>query len=212
MKKLPPVPWNKDLVVGQKHPFRQDQIQPIINELEFSKSYRNLCLFCLGVDTMLRGSDLVRLQVSDVVDANMYPKSEMAWKQKKTDDPVVVAITPYTQSAICCHVASNHLQVNDYLFSAVRSDGAKPISTSTLRRLVKDWAILIGLNPEVYSGHSLRRTKPAIMYKQGVRSEPIRRLLGHQNLKSTQNYLGIDQREALDLARKHDVFQFRKFT
>ncbi len=207
MSNASPIPWNKDRVVGQKHPFSQDQIHLITDELEFSKSFRDLCLFCLGIDTMLRGSDLVRLKVSDVMDAKKHPKTEMAWKQTKTDNPVMAAITPYTQSAICCHVTSNHLQMDDYLFTAKRSDGARPISTSTLRILVKDWAQSIGLHPEHYSGHSLRRTKPAMMYSQGVRSEPIRRLLGHQNLKSTQNYLGIDQREALDLARKHDCFR-----
>lgn len=201
------VPWNKGRAVGQKRPFSQDEILAIANELDRAKAYRDLCLFCIGIDTMLRGSDLVQLRVSDVMDEKRHPKVEFASSQQKTKHPVISALTPFTQSALCCHVGTDDLGFDDFLFKPLRGDHEGPISTSSLRYLVKGWAQLIGLRPQDYSSHSLRRTKPAMLYARGVRPEMLRLLLGHQNLQSTQVYLGIDQREALELARVHDCFR-----
>lgn len=192
MTDLPPLPWNRGRAVGQKRPFTQDAILAIAQEPETAKSFRDLCLFCVGIDSMLRGSDLVQLKVSDVVDTRKHPKSELTWHQQKTKQPVTATLSVYTQSTVSCHVASAQLNRNDYLFTPHRTDYQSPISTSTLRRLVKHWAFLIGLNPDDYSSHSLRRTKPAMLYARGVRPEVLRLLLGHQNLNSTQAYLGID--------------------
>ena len=82
-----------------------------------------------------------------------------------------------------------------------------PISTSYLRRLVKRWAERLELDPENYSSHSLRRSKPAAMYAAGVRPETLRLLLGHASIVSTQEYLGIEKHQALSAAREFDVFK-----
>ena len=90
----PTEPWNKGRAVGQKRPFAREEIWAITRYLEDRKMFRDLCLFCLGIDTMLRGSDLVRLKVSDVTSKNGHPKKELIWNQKKTGSSVVTAITP----------------------------------------------------------------------------------------------------------------------
>lgn len=201
-----PVPWNKGRAVGQKRPFSKDDIKAIARELESQKLFRDLCLFCVGIDTMLRGVDLVGLQVCDLINTNGHPKKELSWRQKKTNFPVISALTPYTQSAIVCHVASSKLEATDFLFWSMRGGRSGHITTSQLRVLIKSWARMVGLSDEDYSGHSLRRSKPALLYANGVRPEMLRLLLGHQNIHSTQSYLGINQQEALALARRFDCF------
>ena len=200
--------WNKDKDVGQKRPFTPQQIETIARHLETEKQFRNLCLLCLGIDTMLRGIDLVRLKVCDVTEANGHVKDVFTIRQRKNKKPVKTAITPYTASTICCHVTSSGLVKSDFLFASNRNPAA-PLSTSYLRRLVKSWAELAGLNSSEYAGHSLRRTKSAFMYAHGVQPPPLRILLGQKSLESTQFYLGVDQENALDLARQHDIFQFQ---
>ena len=200
-------PWNKSKAVGQKRPFTLEQIALITRHLEFGKQFRNLCLFCLGIDTMLRSSDLVQIRVSDLMDVNGHPKSEILWRQTKTKNTVHIALSPYAISTVCCHVASNKLRPSDFLFTAERGDGLRPLSTNFLRRLVKQWAVKIGLDPEEYAGHSLRRSKPAFMYQQGVQPASLRLLLGQKSLESTQAYLGIDHNDALRLARQYDCFR-----
>ncbi len=199
-------PWNKGMVVGQMRPFTKAQIQSITRTLEEKKSFRDLCLFCLGIDTMLRGSDLIEVKVADVIAPDGDVKSEFKWSQKKTGRPVTSALTPYTKSAINVLVKAKKLSKNDYLFPSRKIIG-EPITTGTLRRLVKKWAYMLGLPDGEYSGHSLRRTKPSLLYAKGVRPEMLRILLGHQSLQSTQEYLGIDQNEALEIARQHDCFR-----
>jgi len=201
------IPWNKGKAVGQKHPFTPQQIDQISRKLEFEKRFRELTLFTLGIDTMLRSSDLLRLKVSDVMDGPNYPKSSLNWRQQKTGNSVVLSILPYAQSAVCCYVAADNLQMADYLFASKRTDQNKPFGRGYLRRLIKRWATEIGLNPEHYSGHSLRRSKPTYMYRSGVQPAYLRLLLGQRSLDSTQAYLGIDQNDALDLARHHDIFK-----
>ena len=200
-------PWNKGRAIGQKRPFTIEQIAQITRTLQSNKQFRDLCLFCLGIDTMLRSADLVRLSVADVMNANGELRKEIAWVQGKTRNPVKSAITPYTESAIACWIASAKLQQSDYLFTAKRGDRTSSLSANYLRRLVKKWATMIGLDPADYAGHSLRRTKPAFMYARGVQPPSLRLLLGQKSLESTQAYLGIDQNEALALARKFDCFK-----
>ncbi len=200
-------PWNKDRAVGQKRPFTQGQIRQLANLLKNDERFRDLALFCLGIDTMLRSSDLVRLRVNDLIDQNGQPKPDFICSQQKTGAAVVSVITPFSQAALRIWIEAGNLSRRDYLFTSRSGDGSKPITTNFLRRLVKKWAAELGLDPTDYSGHSLRRSKPSHLYAQGVRPEMLRLLLGHKSLQSTQAYLGIDQNEALALARKFDCFK-----
>jgi integrase len=58
--------WNKGCVVGKKPPLTLDQVSLIRMLLRQEKALRDLALFNVAFDTSFRGSDLVRLRVSDV--------------------------------------------------------------------------------------------------------------------------------------------------
>ena len=201
------MPSNKGQIFGQKKPFPLKEIAQISQVLELDKRFRDLCLFCVGIDTMLRSSDLLKLRVSDVMDRTGQPKQEILFRQTKTGKPVAAILNSYAEKALRCWVDNAALHHSDYLFTAKRGDGSTPITTNYLRRLVKQWAVMIDLDPEGYSGHTLRRTKPAFMYAYGVQPPPLRLLLGQSSLESTQAYLGIEKSHALDLARKYDCFK-----
>ena len=53
-------------VMGQKLPLKIEQVWSIRVRLELAKSIRDLALFNLAIDSMLRSCDLVRLLVSDI--------------------------------------------------------------------------------------------------------------------------------------------------
>lgn len=59
-------PWNKGKLVGQKLALKQKQIWAIRIRLEISGNIRDLALFSLGLDSKLRGCDLVSLRVRDI--------------------------------------------------------------------------------------------------------------------------------------------------
>ena len=59
-------PWNKGKLVGQKAPFKVKDIWAIRVRLQMQHRVRDLALFDLGIDSKLRGCDLVKLRVRDL--------------------------------------------------------------------------------------------------------------------------------------------------
>ena len=59
-------PWNKGKMVGQKAPFKPKDIWVLRVRLQMESRVRELALFNLGIDSKLRGCDLVALKVRDV--------------------------------------------------------------------------------------------------------------------------------------------------
>jgi hypothetical protein len=56
-------PWNKGKLVGQKAPLRLKDIWAIRTHLQLEHRTRELALFDLGIDSKLRGCDLLKLRV-----------------------------------------------------------------------------------------------------------------------------------------------------
>jgi len=59
-------PWNKGKIVGQKAPFKLKDIWALRVRLQMESRVRELALFNLGIDSKLRGCDLVGLKVRDI--------------------------------------------------------------------------------------------------------------------------------------------------
>jgi hypothetical protein len=59
-------PWNKGKIVGQKAPFKLKDISALRVRLQMESRVRELALFNLGIDSKLRGCDLVSLKVRDI--------------------------------------------------------------------------------------------------------------------------------------------------
>jgi hypothetical protein len=59
-------PWNKGQIVGQKASFKLKKIWTFRVRLQMESRVRELALFNLGIDSKLRGCDLVALKVRDV--------------------------------------------------------------------------------------------------------------------------------------------------
>ena len=71
--------WNKGRIVGQKRPLLPKQVWAIRARLELANNLRDLALFNVAIDSKLRGCDLVRLSVVDLVKKiafeNVFPSS-----------------------------------------------------------------------------------------------------------------------------------------
>ena len=79
------------------------------------------------------------------------------------------------------------------------------MSTRQYARLVDEWVEAIGLRPEEYGTHSLRRTKASIIYKATGNIRAIQILLGHSKIENTVRYLGVDIEDTLTLAEKTEI-------
>lgn len=63
----------------------------------------------------------------------------------------------------------------------------------------------IGLKIEDYGKHSLRRTKPTLIYKRTGNLRAVQILLGHTKIETTVRYLGVDLEDALALAEATEI-------
>src|ERR1700688_4659619 len=94
-----PRPWNKGLLVGQKKPLQPKHVWSIRVRLEISRTWRDLALFNLGIDSKLRACDLVRLRVDEVCSgAKIRDRATIV--QKKTGRPVQFEITEQTRTSL----------------------------------------------------------------------------------------------------------------
>ena len=63
----------------------------------------------------------------------------------------------------------------------------------------------LGLNDSLYSTHSMRRTKPYLIYKKTKNIRVFQLLLGYKKLESSVRYLGIEVDDALDITESIEV-------
>lgn len=204
--KIEKAPWNKDKAVGQMSPFNSEQAQLVRMILTAEGKLRDLALFNTSIDTMLRASDLLALKVIDVTDHDGNPVDELNVRQKKTGNTHVVALGEESRNALADWILASAKNPDDFLFTSIgnRKTG-RAISREQYGNLVKQWATHARLDPKKHSTHSMRRTKSAAIYEQTKNLAACQHLLGHKSIGSTAHYLGVDQRKALDLAKRIKV-------
>jgi len=56
-----------------------------------------------------------------------------------------------------------------------------------------------------YSTHSMRKTKPSVIYDKTHNVDAVRRLLGQSLVTATSAYLGVSDNSVLELARSINV-------
>src|SRR3546814_11331062 len=75
--------------------------------------------------------------------------------------------------------------VEDYAFPS-RIDHSTHMSTRQYSRLVDEWVTAVVLRSEDYGTHSLRRTKPSIIYKAPGNLRAVQILLGHTRTETSR--------------------------
>jgi integrase len=195
--------WNKGKLVGQKAPFKLQEIWAIRIRLQMQGRLRELALFDLGIDSKLRACDLVNLRVRDVCHSDRVSSRAMVLQQK-TQRPVQFEITTATREALEAWIKSAGLRPDSFLFPS-RVHTSPHLGTRQYARIVHDWVAEIGLDPTAYGTHSMRRTKPTLIYRRTKNLRAVQLLLGHSKLESTVRYLGIDVDDALEIAEQTEV-------
>src|SRR3984885_14755862 len=140
----------------------------------------------LGIDSKLRACDLLKLKVRDLCHGERVAARAIV-VQQKTSRPVQFEITESTRSALAEWIRLSGLASDDFLFpSRVHT------STRQYARIVDSWVEEIGLDPTANGTHSIRRTKPSLIYRRTKNLRAVQLPLGHTKLESTVRYLGIE--------------------
>ena len=202
-KTAPREPWNKGKIVGQKAPFKTKDIWALRVRLQIDSRLRELALFNLGIDSKLRGCDLVSLRVRDICHGDQVA-TRATVMQRKTQRPVQFEITPATREAVHKWIKQAQLRSEDFLFPS-RLHESEHLGTRQYARILDAWVAELGLDPASYGTHSMRRTKATMIYRRTKNLRAVQLLLGHSKLESTVRYLGIEVDDALELSEQTEI-------
>ncbi len=196
-------PWNKGKIVGQKAPFKLQEIWALRVRLQLDSRVRELALFNLGIDSKLRGCDLVALRVRDVCHGDQVATRAIVMKHK-TQRPVQFEITKATRDALHAWIKQAGLKSEDFLFPSRLHDSIH-LGTRQYARILEHWVEELGLDRAAYGTHSMRRTKATLIYRRTKNLRAVQLLLGHSKLESTVRYLGIEVDDALEISEQTEI-------
>ncbi len=195
--------WNKGRIIGQKRPLLPKQVWAIRARLELAGNLRDLTLFNVAIDSKLRGCDLVKLAVTDLVRHDRV-RERVSVIQSQTKRPVQFELSENTRDTIAAWIKSPEMVGCRFIFPS-RFHDRPHISTRQYGRLVRDRVAAIGLEPSGYGTHSLRRTKAAEIYRKTGNLRAVQLLLGQSKVDSTVRYLGVELEDALSIAEHIDI-------
>ena len=195
--------WNAGKKVGTKRPLTQKQIWAIRFFLDREQRMRDRALFDLAIDSKLRGCDLVKIKIGDLV-AGPDIRTRAIVTQQKTGRPVQFELTGYVRASLLAWLERRGGTLDDHAFPS-RVDHTHHMSTRQYARLVDEWVTAVGLRREEYGTHSLRRTKASMIYKATGNLRAVQILLGHTKIENTVRYLGVDIEDALLLSERTEI-------
>ena len=188
-----------------KRPLSERQVKSLRKLVEGNELHE--LLLNLSVDLMLRGGDLLRLRVSDVLTESGTVKSEVKIKQQKTNKTTLsIPLSKNSINVIKKYIVGRDM--DDFVFRSQFSHFTnKPLSIFQYSRIVKKWmGEHLGLDDvSSFSTHSLRKTKSSVIYQKTQSVEIVRRLLGQSSVTATSAYLGIEDNDALEVARNINI-------
>ena len=196
-------PWNAGRNVGAKRALKPRQVWAIRFFLDQHRRMRDRALFDLAINSKLRGCDVVKIKIGDIVLGGQV-RARAIVIQAKTGRPVQFELMADARASLLAWLERRGGSLDEYVFPS-RTDHARPLSTRQYARLVDEWVSGVGLRPEEYGTHSLRRTKASIIYKASGNLRAVQILLGHAKIENTVRYLGVDVEDALALAEGVEV-------
>lgn len=175
-----------------------DQFKSLISKLERDGEYKYCLLISCGVFTGLRISDLLQLRFSQFENTEILTVQEQ--KTKKTRR---IKINPDLKT-IVERIKGRMLVTNTDQFIFLNRYGTKAIDKSwvnvELKRIFKKYGIELEGN---VSSHMFRKTLGNRVLKLNNYSNEsivlLMELFGHSSVALTKRYLGIREREILDV-------------
>jgi integrase len=129
--------WNAGKTVGAKRALKPKQIWEIRFYLNQHRRLRDRALFDLSIDSKLRGCDLVRMKIGDIVSGGQV-RTRAIVMQQKTGRPVQFELLPDVRASLLTWLERRGGTVDDYVFPS-RIDHNAHLSTRQYARLVDEW-------------------------------------------------------------------------
>lgn len=191
--------WNEGRVMGAKRALKPQQVWAIRFWLDQHRRLRNRALVDFVIDSKLRGCDVVKVRIGDIV-AGGRIRDRAVVVQQKTKRPVQFELVEPARKTLLAWLDRRGGTLNDFVFPS-RNDCTGHMST----RQTPAW-FANGLPASVSRPRSTAPTRfdaqRPIIYKATGDLRAVQILLGHAKIESTVRYLGVDVEDALELSER----------
>ena len=160
-------PWNVGRLVGAKRPLKPQQVWAIRFWLDSEQRLRDRAMFDLAIDSKLRGCDVVKIKIGDLVSGGRV-RSRAIVVQQKTGRPVQFELLEPTRGSILAWLELRGGALDEFVFPS-RLDHADHISTRLYARLVDEWVTGIACGRMITAPiRCAERRRPSYISKQAT--------------------------------------------
>ena len=135
----------------------------------------------------LRISELCQMKLKDV----NFTRNVIHVVCGKGKKDRIIPLNTELKEILECYIAHVRNPKSKYLFSSANSGR---LSHQYLNQMIHYYAKKAGVNPKI-SAHCLRHSFASALVAKGAPVTSIQRLLGHTDLKTTNIYMHVDQKE-----------------
>jgi hypothetical protein len=107
--------WNAGRIVGAKRALKPQQVWAIRFWLDHERRLRDRALFDLGIDSKLRGCDVVKVRIGDIVSGGRI-RTRAIVVQQKTGRPVQFELLEAARTSILAWLEQRGGTLDDYAF------------------------------------------------------------------------------------------------
>ena len=181
------------------------KIAQIKNQLRGQLRFRDLLLFTMGINSALRISDLLQLQIGHFIDESGRPKRRFWIQEQKRGKRHEVYINNSIQEALGEYLKAYTDVVenpeNFVFFNTKMIAYSESIKRGQAWKFIVSICCAVGLRGN-YGTHSLRKTWGYHARMQGVDLALIMHKLNHESIAYTKRYLGITDDELQAVAQR----------
>lgn len=170
-------------------------MQPNISSL---RGKRDLALIAMLLATGLREGEVVKLEVEDLYQTYGGVPSVTV----KSGKGAKVRMVPFGDMLWARKITEKWLDRREHGFVFTKMQAGRgdmqqqstthqAMTTRSVQRLLKRYPIFIDGIPTTVTPHDLRRSYARNLFLVGIPMEVIRQNLGHVNIKTTQDYVGV---------------------
>ena len=167
----------------------KEKIEQMKVELQ-KNGTRDYLIFCLGINTGLRISDIIKLKVKDILNQDRSMKTHIDIIEEKTKKKKRFKINNFLVIELKNYIGD--MDFEEYVFKS-RKGINKPISRVQAYRILNNAGQNIGL--QEIGTHTLRKTFGYHFYNQTKDVALLQELFNHSSPSITLIYIGINQDE-----------------
>ena len=184
-----------------------EQSRELLNAVDGPDKERDYCILTLFLNCGMRLSELVSINMSDVIHNNSTLRIVGKGSKER-----IVYLNDACLASIDGYVRVRPKDVKDKNALFISNRGTR-ISPKTVQAMVNKYLTKIGLGGAGYSVHKLRHTAATLMYQYGnVDIRVLQDILGHENLGTTEIYTHTSSKQMEEAVNANPLSKMREKT